>query len=255
MGADGLYHKTENGMDVTWSKDLNTWERHLNLNDRDIPLIVWNLDQPNLPDQVFLTVKISDKVQGFEKAESISLHPGANVDDELPGHGINFPNVFSGDVIKKYAGSMNTIDSRWFTDGKISFSFTTSERPDPWVWKLGPNTKVVVDILATPVGEGFFKGAINGVYDGIDGPGQTKYQIRVFTDAQGNLHEWIVPGKPVDKLTKQQMIQMYLFAPAYLTMSSDFTQFTNLNVSNLQNYVWLLTNPAVPPFIDFTPPQ
>ena len=30
MGADGLYHKTENGVDVTWSKDLNTWERNLN---------------------------------------------------------------------------------------------------------------------------------------------------------------------------------------------------------------------------------
>jgi len=253
--ANGNWTKVENGMTVVWNVELNIWERHLNLNDQGIPLIVWTQNDHNVGahDQVFLIVRVDDGMQGVEKIDSISLHPGANIDDEPGGHPLNFSNVFLGDVLKEYQGQFNTFNVRWFDEGKISFSFTTSERQEPWSWKLGPNTSVIVDILDAPIGNGFVKEHGLGVFDGIDGPDQTRYQLRVFTDSEGNLHEWIVPGKPVDQLTKEQLLEMYLYAPTFLTQSSDFR--TDLGSNRLTFYVDVLTKPAFPPFIDFGPPQ
>ena len=161
---------------MTWSNDLNMWERHLNLNDQDIPLMVWTQDDHKYgaQDQIFLTVRISDKVQGFEKIGSMSLHPGANMDNEPGGNPMNISDQFFSDL----TGLSNKIPCDWF-DGK-TISFTTPERSDPWIWKLGPQTKVIVDTLDKPIGGGFFKEKGLGVYDGIDGPEQTTYQVRVF---------------------------------------------------------------------------
>jgi hypothetical protein len=249
--ANGNYTKIENGVSVVWNPELQTYERHLNLNDQDIPLIVWNPFQHNLGihDQVFLTVRISDKVQGFEKAGSIRLHPGANIDNEPGGHPLNFSNLFLGDVIKKYTGSFNRIEPGWF-DGKISFTFTTSERPDPWVWTLGPHTKVIVDVLDKSIGNGFQKADDPWAKGSLQ---KGSLQVRLFTDEGGNLHLWIVPGSPLDQLTKKQLMEIMLYAPAQVIDHSD--QRVPPFSPKLDNYISFTTNPNLPPFFDFGPPQ
>ncbi len=66
--ANGNYTKTENGMTVVWNKDLNTWERHLNVNDQGIPLINFNQmqhDQGGMKDGLNLFVNVSDQVPGW----------------------------------------------------------------------------------------------------------------------------------------------------------------------------------------------
>ena len=89
------------------------------------------------------------------------------------------------------------------------------------------------------------------MYDGINGPDQTTYQVRIFTDDQGNLHEWIVPSKPVDQLTLKQRLGMYSICSwRTLTQYSDFNPDPFV-IAILNNYIDLLTKPAYLPFIDF----
>jgi hypothetical protein len=249
--AQGNYIKIENGLTVVRNTELNTWERHLNLDDQDIPLIVWDQIQHNVGfhDQVLLTVRISDKVPGFEKAGSISLHPGANVDDLPGGNPFNFSNIFLADVIQKYTGSFLITDPGWFDQGKISFSFTTSERPDPWVWNLGPETKVIVDVLDKPIGNGFQKADDPWAKGSLQ---KGSLQVRLFTEG-GNLHLWIVPGSPLDQLTKEQWMEIFLYAPAQVIDHSD--QRVSPFSDKLSTYIALTTKPSHPPFIDIGPPQ
>ncbi len=247
QNAQGNYIKVENGVTVVWDAKLNTWERHLNVNDQGIPLLVasetW-VSNFGFTSEAFLHVNISDKVPGFDKIESISLHPGITA-DYTPGDPMNLTVLFDSNLIQTYH-LKNLRDEK-----NLSIPFTTLEGPQTWI--VGPNTNVIVDILEAPVGNGFFKTHGLGVYDGIDGPGQTRYQLRIFADSQGNLHEWIVPSKSVDKLTKEQLLEMYLYAPAYLTQFSDFR--TDQFCTNLGAYILLLTKPAYPHLIDFGPPQ
>ncbi len=247
--ANGNYTKVENGMQVTWNTELQTWERHLNVNDQDIPLIVWNQAQHKLGihDQVLLSVRISDKVKGFDKVESISLHPGVDID---LGNYLNFSNQFLSDVIQKYIGSSDTTDPRWFSNGEISFSFTTSERPDPWVWKLGPGTKVIVDILDKPIGNGFTS------WNGDAFGNHLRFQVRMFTDpSTGDLHVWFAlsPGVSADQITDEEWKEIFVYGPGQVLQNSD--QRVPDYSARLTNYVELLTKPQYPPFTDFSPPQ
>ncbi len=79
-----------------------------------------------------------------------------------------------------------------------------------------------------------------------------KYMVRIFADEQGNLHEWIVPSVPVDQLTREQLVEILILAPAQVIQGSDqrYLPFSE----HVVNYVQLLTKPAYPAFIDFVPP-
>ncbi len=154
----GNYTKVEDGLTVVWNSALHTWERPLNVNDEGIPLRALTEESHNvgLKDQVWLYVYVSDKVQGSEKAEFISHHPGANVDNLPGGHPINFSNQFFSDLTVRVYGNM--LNHPLFQDvmnGRASVEFTTSEGPQ--TWKLGPDTKVIVDILDQPARNGFRK--------------------------------------------------------------------------------------------------
>ena len=73
--ANGNYTKTENGLTVIWNKDLNTWERHIMVNDIGVPLFPYG-DKGHsigLTDQMRLHVNISDKLPGFDKVKSLSF--------------------------------------------------------------------------------------------------------------------------------------------------------------------------------------
>lgn len=243
--AQGDYTKSENGITVVWNAKLSIWERHLNLDDKGIPFILpTNLGlSAGYKNQVFLYVNIADTVPGFEMLTSISLHPGVN---EFPPPGSpnwrpNFSDQFSSDLFVKLNRPRDMFTA--LAQG-ASIQFTTLEGQQ--TWKLGPNTKIVVDILDAPVGNGFRKWW--GMYD--DPP---KYMVRIFTDEQGNLHEWIVPSIAVDQLTKEQLAEIFILAPAQVLGGSDqrYLPFSE----HVVNYVQLLTNPAYLPVIDFGAPQ
>ena len=61
-----------------WNPEVNAFERHLNLNDEEIPLFVLTAlgHAAGMKDLVPLIVNVSVKLPGFEKLDSISLHPG-----------------------------------------------------------------------------------------------------------------------------------------------------------------------------------
>ena len=101
-----------------------------------------------------------------------------------------------------------------------------------------------VDVLDKPVGNGF--------KDWKD-PSGTYFQVRLFTDAQNNLHLWIVPSVSLDQLTKEQLMEMFVYASAQVVSNSD--QRVPGCCQNLVNYVPLLTDPKYPPFIDINPEQ
>ena len=71
--AKGNYTKVENGLSVVWNPELNTWERHLNVNDEGIPLILFNQMQHEIGgmrDYLDLYISVSDRVQGYDRVES-----------------------------------------------------------------------------------------------------------------------------------------------------------------------------------------
>ena len=80
------------------------------------------------------------------------------------------------------------------------------------------------------------------------------FQIRLFTE-NGDLKLWIAlpPGVSADQLTKEQWIEIFLYAPAQVIQRSD--QRTPDFCEKLSSYVALLTQPQNPPFIDMGPTQ
>jgi hypothetical protein len=229
--------KTENGVTVVWNVELQTYERHLNLDDKGIPLIALNKSlDPGLPDLLMLYVKISDKVSEFAKLGSISLHSGANV-TVAP----SFENQFLTDIIKSL-GSKVTFQQA--ASGEASVSFTTSEGKQ--IMKLGPNKIVEVDILDKPIGNGF--------KEYKDPYGNAIWQVRLFTDENNNLHEWIVlpQGVSIDQLTKEQQVETYLLFGVVL---GDSDQSVPHYTMNLGSYVDLMTNSKFSPSFDIGPSQ
>lgn len=88
--------------------------------------------------------------------------------------------------------------------GGMTVDFTAVEGTQHW--QFGTNGKIIVDILnQKPKDSGF------QTWEDPDG---NQFQSRIFTDEQGNLHVWIVPGKSVDQYTKERLLEMYLFGPA-----------------------------------------
>ena len=231
--AQGNWIKTENGVQVAWNAELNTWERHINVNNEGIPLVALTQQMQNNggKDMLFLHAKVSDKVPGFEHIGSLSLHNGANVNIRE-----SFGNQFWFDLLKKIGSNL---DYQQILDGKVFISFTTSDGTQNW--KISPDTKVEVYILDKPIGNGF--------QDWKDAKGNN-FQSRMFTDEQGNLHLWIVPGRPIDQYSREELMEMYLFAPA--SVISDPDQRVPRYSSRLSGYVILATDP---PYFDFGPPQ
>ena len=239
--ANGTYTKTEDGVTVTWSPELNTWERILNVSNESIKLMAVTQQSHDLgiKDQIGLIVRISDKVPGFSKMGSISKHPGADIDGG--GQGFNFPNQFLSDLRKKIGPKVDYYHP--IMNGEIFIPFTTTEGSQNW--KLGPDTTVEVDILDQPIGDGFQKYS--------DPYTMETWQVRIFADQQGNLHEWIVLSKPVDQLTKEQRNEVNLLAPGLIIGSSD-TQLHKFS-DKLTMWIALLVDPSRPAFFDIDPPQ
>ncbi len=216
--AQGNYIKTENGITVTWNTELNTWERHIIVNDDGVPLFPVNDagHAAGYTDQMKLHVNISDKVPGFDKVESLSFHSSV-----VNSGGDTLINVFIVDLqkaLKSRMGSAYHDNYQLFTGG-LSLSFTTAERPQPWVWKLGPNTTVDVDIIDAPIGPGF------QTWKCPMWKNPTKsyiFQTRLFTDDQGNLHVWLIPDPtiPIDQYSREDDMAMYLFGVA--SIMNDF---------------------------------
>ena len=133
-------------------------------------------------------------------------------------------------------------------NGKLSAAFTTDEGPQ--TWKFGPNTKVVVDILDKP--------PTGYVFKDWEIPTVTvkphHVQVRLFADKQtGDLHLWAVPDAPVNQLTKDELLYIYLYGPGQVIGRLD--QHNPGFSQKLSIYVSLLTQSQYPPFFDFGPPQ
>jgi hypothetical protein len=252
--VNGNYTKTENGLTVTWNADLKTWERHIMVNDTGIPLFPHGTASHSmgLTDQMMLHVNISDKVPGFDKIESLSF-VGITGDGLSSADYPEFANLFNADVqiaLKERMGS-KFIGFQQLGSGELSLSFTTTERSEPWSWKLGPNTTVDVDIVAAPVGSGFQTWKcpmwkdLNKSYI---------FQTRLFTDDQGNLHVWFVPDPtiPIDQYAREDDMTMYLFGVASIMNNSDQTQ--QYFSMKLASYSALGALPGRTIF-DFVPPQ
>ena len=245
--AQGNYVKIENGVQVAWNAELNTYERHVMVNDVGVQLLALTSQAHSngVSDQLFLHVNISDKLPGFEKVESLSFHNGAG--DSIGQ--TTFADVFMVDLQKVLQKNMGFAfhDFRQFMSGEFSLSFTTAERSQPWVWKLGPNTTVVVDIIDAPIGPGF--------QTWKDAEGYT-FQTRLFTDEQGNLHVWVVPeiaqGTSIDQYSREELMKMYLFGVASVVADSD--QTTQHYTQKLSLYAILAAKPNESSF-DFGPQQ
>ena len=74
LGADGLYHKSENGVDVTWNPEVQTFERHLNADDAGVPLVTFTTAP--IYNNLFLYMYIDDTIPGSDRVGLLSLHPG-----------------------------------------------------------------------------------------------------------------------------------------------------------------------------------
>ena len=97
--ANGNYTKAENGVNVVWNAELNTYERHLNADDAGVPLAALStaLKANGLTDDFYLIVNISDTIPGFDRAGLISFHPGVG-DQQIP---ISFAMQFPFDLARK----------------------------------------------------------------------------------------------------------------------------------------------------------
>jgi len=234
---EGATGKNANGEWVdqkggVWNPEVQTFERHLNLNDQGVTLINFNQQQHDLGgmrDHLPLFVNISDKVQGFDKLDSISTHPGAGDKD------LSFANVIRGFFSDSLR--MNT----WREDKAVSIA--TIEGKGTWIISKDDSHKIVVDILDKAIGDGF--------QTWTDSYGTT-FQSRIFTK-DGDLHVWIVPGKPVDQLKKVQLMEMYLFGPASIFNNTDQTK--QGSSTPLDTLSVAAINPQLLPLFDFVPSQ
>jgi len=233
--AEGNWIKTENGVNVTWSKDLNTWERHLNVNNEGIPLVIFNEQQHTqggMKDNFPLFVNVSDKMSGYNNVDSISPHPGAGDQD------LSFANIFRYDIQKAFG----ITDMRQIQAGETTVTFTTVEGRQT----INLNKSVIVDVFDQPTGGGFQQWKIAD-------PSGTTFQSRLFADAQQNLHVWVVPGKQIDQLTHTQLLEMFLFGPASIIDSRD-QRVQNIS-QEVINLSYSAVNPKILPFLDFVTPQ
>lgn len=242
MGTFQWTERDANGKNErVWSQEFGTWERNLNLEGKPIQLMYISNESraAGFHDQIWLQVNISDRVSGFDKVGLLSLHIGTDNLDV----GKSFRNQFIADLKRKADPGPIFLD---IDQDKVSIPFTTIEGPQ--IWKLGPNTKVVVDILDKPIGNGFIP------WDDMYGPSNSVFQVRLFADqTTGDLHVQVVPGMPVDQLSKEQWAEILLYGPAQIIQNSD--QRVAHFSSYLSTYVVLLTNPQYPAFFDMGPSQ
>ena len=225
-----------------WHPEFGEWMRNITTDPDGVPLAVYTTQALNagLTDQIRLHVAVAEGVPGAAHVGSVTFNDAVR-DDTNPA---DFTSVVFYDLqmaIEKRMGLTLQEYIQMSFDQK-HLAFTTSEGSQDW--KMGPDTMIIVDILDKPVGNGF------QVWKDVYG---VQMQSRIFTDAAGNLHVWIVPGKSVDQMTKEQLARIILFGPASVIGSED--QTSQGESSELETLVAFSTDANRHPSIIFGPSQ
>ena len=139
--AQGNWTKTENGIQVTWNAELNSWMRSLIVNDQGIPV-------SPVTQKLEYHFYVSDAVAGAMQVDSISYHGS-------PGNSPGYENaifVKMQSLLEKSPDWNNYVNT---LGTEISIPFTTSEGPQIMIVGNSKIAKIEVDIIDKPIGDGF----------------------------------------------------------------------------------------------------
>ena len=215
-----------------WNPELNAWMRSLIVNDQGISV---SLVTPKLQYHFY----VSDAVAGASEVDSISYHGSA-------GNSPGYENAILAkmqSVLEKSPDWNNYVNT---LGTEISIPFTTSEGPQ--IMTVGNNTitKIEVDIIDKPIGDGF-----HTWYNSTN----TKIQSRMFSDKDGNVHVWHVIGKPINQCTPQELAELLLFGPVSILDNPDETHLGESTLLLVYSRMAGAPRSGEAPFLDFGPPQ